>query len=619
MLHKILVLLILWLFIFSQAGAANIESKIANARGREKLDLIMQLFQGSGKAPDEKKAGEQLDRYTQEALILSKQFHDRHAEGIARKYLAYAECLRQQHEQALEEYFQSRRIFRDIGDKKDEAAVDKAISDLFSLIYYIFSDYGRAGDYYRNSLASFRLSKDQTGIVKSLNCIADIYRSRGDFAKAIPLYLEALQLNESKGIFYDSDDILCNLSDVYLKSGNTAESTKYMQQSLVFSRKKRQNQITGRLLSEKGLSCMQQDKFSQARDCFMRAAEIHKKYSGALRTSIELNNLGLLHARFKQKAKAQEYFTQALELRQQRSDQTEIVETVLAHAVRLQKQNELPMAEALLLFCESKARQNHLQNILSEIYLQWSLVYSLRHDTVNALYYETLGKKQMDALPKTKILAGIQKLIAKTESDREIDKFKTQKRRQTVIGILAICMLFVLTGILAWKRKSIKRWSQNHLVSKDQQLQKKKAQLLDMRQKLDELQDQPCPGKIDASPPGSNGRGREYLQSILQHMKQDKLFLDSELTLKKMAAKIGVNTSYLSKAINEYSGMGFNDFVNHFRIEETKKIMAADDQNEWDMIDICYEVGFNSLSSFYRIFKMHTGMTPMEYQRTQKP
>jgi len=81
---------------------------------------------------------------------------------------------------------------------------------------------------------------------------------------------------------------------------------------------------------------------------------------------------------------------------------------------------------------------------------------------------------------------------------------------------------------------------------------------------------------------------------------------------------VGANTSSLSRTLNKELGMGFNDFINYYRIEEAKKIMLANDQNKWDVSDICYEVGFNSLSSFYRIFKMHTGMTPLEFQRSCK-
>jgi AraC-like DNA-binding protein len=617
MFRKIIALLSLWLSIFSFSGASDIKSKIAAAQGQEKLKLILQFFQGFEQVPNEQKERQLLDRYAQEALALSEQFHDRHAEGLARKYAAYSKYLQQQYEPALEDYFQARRIFGELRERNDEAAINKEIGDLFSIVFFVFSDYGRAGEYYKKSLALSRQSKNQFAITENLNNIANIYRAQGNFQEAISLYLEALQLNERYNTLFDSGAILSNLSDTFLKSGNFAESMNYMRQAFVFYEKTRQTQVRGRMYSQKGISCMQQNDFPRALSYFQQALEIHKKYSEIGKTTAELRNLGLLYSRFKKNAKAQECFQQALSLRQQRNDQIEIIQTLLVQAVTLQKQNELAKAEALLLFCENQAIQKQLQEKLCETYLQVSSLYSLRHDPVNALYYQTLGKKTKDGLPSAVILAGMQKLIAKHESNKEIDKIKMQKRRQTIVGLLAICLLLTLIGILAGKQKSIKNWIRNHLSSKEQQLQKKKAQWLDMRQKLDELQKKQSRSTGEMSPTGSE-RGQECLQLVLQKMQNDKIFLDSEMTLKKMAAKVGANTSSFSKTLNKDLGMGFNDFINYFRIEEAKKIMLADDQNKWDAVDICYEVGFNSMSSFYRIFKMHTGTTPVEFQHACK-
>lgn len=614
MRHMIIALLSLWLSLFSLASAADSKNKIAKAQGREKLGLLLQFLQGSEHAVDKEKSGQLLDGYAREALALSKQFHDRHAEGTARKYVAHTEHLSQRYEQALEGYFQSRRLFRELGDRKDEDAINRKIDDLFSIVFYVFSDFGRTGEYYKNSLSLSRLDWDWGGIRKSLNGMADTYRYQGDFQKAIPLYREALQLGDRHHILFDSGGILSNLSEVYLKLGNFAESTKYMQQALVFSKMKRQTLGNGRTFLKKGSLSLLQNDFPQALGYLRQALEIHKRFSETAKTAVDLDRLGQLHSRFKQDAKAQEYFQQALALRQQLSDQTEIIQTILAQAAALQKQHDLPKAEALLWFCENKARQNQLREKLSETYLQLSSLYALRNDSVNALYYQTLGKKAKDGLPSTAILAGIQKLIAKSETEKEINKLEIQKHRQTVIAMLAIFLLLILIGLLGWKQKSIKRWARNHLFIKDQQLQEKKAQLLGMQQKLGALQEKQSRSKYETSHM-SMDRGKECLQLVLRHMQQDKLFLDGELTLKKLAAKVGANTSYLSQVINEQLGMGFSDFVNHFRIEEAKKIMLADDKNEWDVIDICFEVGFNSLSSFYRIFKVHSGTTPVEFQR----
>jgi AraC-like DNA-binding protein len=617
MFRKIIALLSLWLSIISFSGASDIKSKIDAAQGREKLELILQFFQGSRQALDEQKEGQLLDRYAREALALAKQFHDRHAEGLARKYVAYSECLQQQYEPAFEDYFQARRVFKELKEQNNEAAINKEIDDLFSIVFFTFSDYGRAGAYYKKSLALSRQSKNQFAITENLNNIANNYRAQGNFMGAIPLYLEALQLNERAKTLFDSGAILSNLSDTFLKLGNFTESMNYMRQSLVFYEKKRQTQGLGRTYSQNGISCMEQNDFPRAFSYFQQALAIHKQYSETGKTITELNNLGLLYSRCKQDAEAQKCFQQALSLRQQRNDQNEIMQILLAQAVTLQKQNELAKAEAFLMFCENQAIQKQLEEKLCETYLQLSSLYNLRHDPVNALYYQTLGKKTKDGLPSAVILASMQKLIAKHQSDKEIDKIKMQKRRQTIIGVLAICLLLILIGILASKQRSIKNWIRNHLSSKEQQLQKKKVQLLDMRQKFSELQEKQSRSQGEM-PPADNDRSQECLQLVLQKMQNDKIFLDSEMTLKKMAAMVGANTSSLSKTLNKDLGMGFNDFINYFRIEEAKKIMLADDQNEWDMVDICYEVGFNSMSSFYRIFKMHSGTTPVEFQRACK-
>jgi AraC-like DNA-binding protein len=614
MTRTIAALFSLWLSIFSLAGAVDSKSKIADSRGREKLGLILQFFQDAKPAAFEEKAWQLLDRYAREALALSKQLHDRHAEGLAQKYVAFTEYLRQQYLQALEGYFQSRRIFSELGDLKAEAAVNKEIDHLFSLVFNVFSDFGRSGGYYKKSLAWYRLSKNPIEIRNSLNNSAEVYRNQGDYQKAIPLYLEALQLSERNNILFDSGGILYNLSDMYLKMGNYAESMKYTQQALVFSKKKRQTLDIVNACSKKGFFYMRQNDFPQALSCFQQALEMNKKFYETTKIAIRIHNLGLLYSHFNQLAKAQDYFRQELAMRRQLSDQTEIIRTTLVHTLLLQKQNELPKAEALLLFCESQAKQQHLQRKFSEIYRQLSSLYSLRHDPVKALYYQTLYQKEKDRLPNTTIVTNIQNLIAKHESDQELNQVKVQKRQQIIIAILAVCLLLFLIGILVRKQKSIQRWARNHLFIKDQQLQEKKAQLLDMQQKLGELQEKQNRSRYETSHMSAD-RGKEYLQLVLRHMQQDRLFLDSDLTLKKLAAKVGANTSYLSQVLNEDLGMGFNDFVNHFRIEAAKKIMLADNKNEWDAVDICFEVGFNSLSSFYRVFKAHAGTTPVEFQR----
>ena len=67
--------------------------------------------------------------------------------------------------------------------------------------------------------------------------------------------------------------------------------------------------------------------------------------------------------------------------------------------------------------------------------------------------------------------------------------------------------------------------------------------------------------------------------------------------------------------INETVGQNFFDFVNRYRIEEAKKLLANPADKKITVLEVLYEVGFNSKSSFNTLFKKHTGLTPSEFKK----
>jgi AraC-like DNA-binding protein len=60
--------------------------------------------------------------------------------------------------------------------------------------------------------------------------------------------------------------------------------------------------------------------------------------------------------------------------------------------------------------------------------------------------------------------------------------------------------------------------------------------------------------------------------------------------------------------------MGFNDFINSFRIKEAMVQLNEVDQGQ-KMLDLAYEVGFSSKSAFNAAFKKFTGKTPTQFKR----
>ena len=95
---------------------------------------------------------------------------------------------------------------------------------------------------------------------------------------------------------------------------------------------------------------------------------------------------------------------------------------------------------------------------------------------------------------------------------------------------------------------------------------------------------------------------------------EERLYLDSALTLYKLAAHIGVSAQYLSQTLNQTLQQSFYDYINDARITAAKQQLQHTDDS---VLSIAMAVGFNARSSFYKAFKSSTGLTPAQY-RAQK-
>lgn len=92
-------------------------------------------------------------------------------------------------------------------------------------------------------------------------------------------------------------------------------------------------------------------------------------------------------------------------------------------------------------------------------------------------------------------------------------------------------------------------------------------------------------------------------------------YTDADLTLAQLATALGIPSRRLSEVINRYFGQNFMDFINSHRIEYAKERLAKPKDSKETIMEVMYDVGFNSKSSFNTIFKQKTGKTPSEYKR----
>ncbi len=106
-------------------------------------------------------------------------------------------------------------------------------------------------------------------------------------------------------------------------------------------------------------------------------------------------------------------------------------------------------------------------------------------------------------------------------------------------------------------------------------------------------------------------------QKLLEFMETGKPYLDEELSLQKLSSLLNISTHQLSQTINQGLNTNFYKFVNAYRVEEVKKKLGNPDFEKYSILGIAFESGFNSKSTFNKIFKEETGMTPSEFKKSE--
>lgn len=104
------------------------------------------------------------------------------------------------------------------------------------------------------------------------------------------------------------------------------------------------------------------------------------------------------------------------------------------------------------------------------------------------------------------------------------------------------------------------------------------------------------------------------LTKLKKYMMEEKPFLNPSVTIQDISEGIGIPTRELSVLINHRVGQHFYDFVNTYRVEQAMNILQDGTKTKVTILEILYEVGFNSKSSFNTAFKKHTGNTPTFYR-----
>jgi AraC-like DNA-binding protein len=103
---------------------------------------------------------------------------------------------------------------------------------------------------------------------------------------------------------------------------------------------------------------------------------------------------------------------------------------------------------------------------------------------------------------------------------------------------------------------------------------------------------------------------------VFDYLKTKKPYLNSEFSFQMMVDDLGISRQNLSQVINSGQKKNFYKLISGFRVEEVKEMLANPKYEHYTVLGIAFDCGFNSKTSFNRIFKEETGYTPTEYKKS---
>lgn len=292
-------------------------------------------------------------------------------------------------------------------------------------------------------------------------------------------------------------------------------------------------------------------------------------------------------------------------------DGSSISATYLSYASLLRRDNNVKAAievlEHGLGYVKSSEMKIHLPEIIKE------LVYAYR----NAGYYQKVLDCSLDYQARQDSMFKLSRERALHENrirhevynneriidEQRIELMETRHR----IMLLAVCVagILMLLGLTYFNYRKKDRLYRA-IVSQNREYMSREQLLLERIEKADKTKS-----------PGSSGLSGDKADDLMSRftvlMSEHKLFTDPSITVGAVAEKLSTNRTYLSRAINDSIGKTFTQVINDYRIREAISLISDLDAN-MPLKQVCAEVGFSSLSTFYTTFQATTGMTPARYR-----
>jgi len=604
---KKIIFIYFFLYISLAMGNGPLHNKLKKTEGKDRFNVILELTDS-----DEVCSGIESIEFGKAMLLNASINSNKHIKVRGLQTLARGYNSIEKPALSLSLWFNSLKIATKYNYLKEIA---KSYSELGNIFYFIYGDYSRAIKYYQKSLAIFEKMNDLYGQCKIRNNVAEVYLKIGKYAEAVELYTKSLSGLESLGDLHISAQITVvkNLASVTLQLGNTDIALRYIKRFKVLYYKFPTEKTQQKLYSLQSQYYFKIKNYKEALQfvnlAYFTQLSIAKTQSlmagnrvlmSLLSTKIEIllkmNNL----------TEAFKNIYQLEEMLKQSYDPYTQVRLLISKAKYIFLKGDIEKAIQIGEENEKICKINHFYRELDMIYTDLSHWNSKVNNKEKSINFFNKKMEIMDMSIGMELPANVMAIVLRYEENKLSKRIHWWKKMsfKITISTFVILILSIFT-FLFFQRKSKKKANLTIV-----NIEKKHSdQLTDLQNQLLKYQNKSQTKVLDSN------NAEIIMSRILKLIEKDKLYLDETITLDKLSKLLSVNKHYLSTAINKCWNKNFKDLINSYRVKEARRLLSDSNYSKLNIIEIGYRSGFNSKTSFNRIFKEKTQMTPLEYQK----
>lgn len=452
-------------------------------------------------------------------------------------------------------------------------AIKSKAHNLYGLLFSFSGVYDKAMVSYKNALDLARAAKKDTLVNITLINKANLYNKIKEYSKATAVCNELI----NKKNLTDEQRIAC-LSAMAV----TAQRQKFYDLSITYYD-----------------------------DIINYCEKMNHQYGKML----ALNNIGLIYRKLNKFDKAIENCEASLVLSRKLKNRKVIAMTLLNVAVSYLKTDEVEKSIAYLKESLVIAEEEKIPLIIGDCHLYLAEAYAKtgnhKLSYKEQVMYSALREQELD---KRKAAIKVDAKHTFEEKEVTIQNLTTNRFYIVFVSVLILVLLVIVLVLINKRKESITKQKEiliieRSMLDKENTTLKSKLKALAKTKQYDSRY-----LKNTAKNSLTNKQQQTYTDAVLDYMEEEKPYLDFEISLKKMADSLSMTTHHLSEVLRVSFEKNFHDFINIYRINEAKKIMANSEGRKYKLLSVAYDSGFKSKSSFYRVFKKHTGKTPTEYK-----